>query len=91
MPLDSRFWQHDAMRKFLAMFCADYNQLGHVWTYTDFRVWRNNYGILATNVNLVTAPLQTTGLNVLQAVACSQRLTQNKKNQFLKYFKKVDK
>ena len=24
--------------------------------YTDFHVWRNNYGILATNVNLVMAP-----------------------------------
>ena len=24
--------------------------------YTDFCVWRNNYGILATKVNPVTAP-----------------------------------
>ena len=28
-------------------------QLGHVQT---DRVWHNNYGILATNINLVTAP-----------------------------------
>ena len=50
-------------------FCAVlmYFQLGCVRTYTDLRVWRNNYGILATNVNPVTAPL--TGLNALQAVA----------------------
>ena len=39
-------------------FCAVpmYLQLGHVRMYMDFRVWRNNYGILATNVNPVTAP-----------------------------------
>ena len=87
MPLDSRFWQRNAMCEFLAMFCADYNQLGRVQTYTDFCVWRNNYSILATNLNPVTAPhsgalLQTTTLNALQAVACSQRLTQNKKSVF---------
>ena len=28
-----------------------YFQLGSVQTYTDFRVLRTNYGILATNVN----------------------------------------
>ena len=45
-----------------------YFQLERVRTYTDFRVWRNNYAILATNVNPVTAPLRgaaTTGLNAL--------------------------
>ena len=46
-----------------------YFQLGCVRTYTDFHVWRNNYGILATNVNPVTAPRSggavATGLNVL--------------------------
>ena len=31
-------------------------QLRRVQTYTDFRVWCNNYGILATNTNLVTVP-----------------------------------
>ena len=34
-----------------------YFQLGRVRMYTDFRVWRNNYGILATNVNPVTVLL----------------------------------
>ena len=33
-----------------------YFQLGRVRMYTDFRVWHNNYGILTTNVNPVTAP-----------------------------------
>ena len=46
-----------------------YFQLERVRMYTDFRVWRNNYGILATNVNPVTAPRSggavATGLNVL--------------------------
>ena len=46
-----------------------YFQLGCVRMYTDFRVWHNNYGILATNVNPVMAPLSggtvATGLNVL--------------------------
>ena len=36
--------------------------------YTDFRVWCNNYDILATNVNLRGAVLLR-GLNALQAVA----------------------
>ena len=43
-----------------------YFQLGRVRMYTDFRVWRNNYGILATNVNPVTAPRSGA---VTQAVA----------------------
>ena len=48
-----------------------YFQLGHVRTYTDFCVWCNNYGILATNVDPVmrhtVASLQpeTTDLNAL--------------------------
>ena len=46
-----------------------YFQLGRVPTYTDFCVGRNNYGILATNVDPVTAPHSggavATGLNVL--------------------------
>ena len=51
-------------------FCAVlmYFQLGRVQTYTDFCVWRNNYGNLATNVNPVTAPHSgavTTSLNAL--------------------------
>ena len=39
-------------------FCAVlmYFQLGRVRTYTEFRVLRNDYGILATNVSPVTAP-----------------------------------
>ena len=41
-----------------------YFQLGRVQTYTDFSVWRNNYGILATSVNPVMARgTTTTGLN----------------------------
>ena len=46
-----------------------YFQLGCVRTYTDFRVWRNNYGILATNVNRVTAPLGGAVLPGLRLVA----------------------
>ena len=41
-------------------FCAVlmYFQLGHVRTYMDLCVWCNNYGILAKNVNLVTASMR---------------------------------
>ena len=59
-------------------FCAVlmYFQLGSVQMYTDFCAWRNNYGILATNVNPGTI---TAGDNQPQctakAIACSQRLT----------------
>ena len=61
-----------------------YFQLGCVRMYADFRVWCNNYGILAKNVNLVAAShsgavICIAGDNWLQytakAVACSQRLT----------------
>ena len=47
----------------------------------DFRVWHNNYGILATNINPVTAPHSGTVTDQLQCtanysitVSCSQRL-----------------
>ena len=51
--------------------------------YTDFRVWCNNYGILATNVNPVMVPHSgavTAGDNwpqcsTAKAVAFSQKLT----------------
>ena len=72
-----------------------YFQLGRVQTYMDFRVWCNHNSILTTPVNPVTAPSnnckpgnsamqwrrETTGLNALLKlyVACSQRLTYNKK------------
>ena len=60
-----------------------YFQLGRVRTYTDFRVWCNNYGILATNVNPVMVPHSgavTAGDNwpqcsTAKAVAFSQKLT----------------
>ena len=66
------------------LFCAVlmYFQLGRVQTYTDFRVWRNNYGILiATNLNPVMVPHSAAVTDRPQctascsmAVACSQRL-----------------
>ena len=80
--LDTRFWQHNASASCWP-FCAAlmYFQLGRVWTYTDFCVWRNNYDILATNVNPVMAPrcgAVTAGDNrpqcTAKTVACSQRL-----------------
>ena len=69
------------MRKFLAI-CSVlmYFQLGGMRTYTDFRVWRNNYGILVTNGKPGNEATQwhrycmqeATGLNALaKAVACS--------------------
>ena len=74
------------MREFLAIFrCTNvhvYFHLGRVRTYIDFCVWRNNYGILATDVNPVAAPHSgavTAGANQPQcttkALAYNQRLT----------------
>ena len=51
-----------------------YFQLGRVQTYTDFHVWRNNYGILATNINQVMAPHSgavTAGDNRLNLSLCN--------------------
>ena len=53
-PLDTRFWQHNAIHEFLAILCC--TNVFSVRTCADFHVWCTNYGILTTNVNPVTAP-----------------------------------